>query len=181
MPIVEFMKSTKFQLVAERLDAIFSLLGYPKSMKTDTSPPWDNNNFEHYLKVRNSMHQPSITLWPCSNRPVEQLMQMVSKTIRYNIDCQTNTWKNSICTMLLNYRNSVYPATNETPAKLFFRKETMRFHVTTTLKTPHLTNSIYIISSTMPMPKKILIKNAKNCIIISKLEIKRFFKEERKA
>ena len=26
--------------------------------------------------------------------------------------------------MLLNYRNSIYPATNETPAKLFFRKET---------------------------------------------------------
>ena len=51
-------------------------------------------------------------------------MQMVSKTIQQNIECQTNTWKNSIRTMLLNYRKSIYPATNETPAKLFFRKET---------------------------------------------------------
>ena len=90
MPIVEFMKSTKFQLVPERLDAIFSLLGYPESMKTDNGTPWDSNNLEHYLKI-NVMHEPSITLWPCSNGQVKRFLQMVGKTNQHNRDCQTNT------------------------------------------------------------------------------------------
>ena len=64
MPIVELMKSTKFQSVAERLDAIFSLFGYSKLMKTDNGPPWDRNDFEHYLKARNIMHVPSV---PCGH------------------------------------------------------------------------------------------------------------------
>ena len=124
MPIVEFMKSTKFQSVAERLDALFSLFGYPELMKTDNGPPWDSNDFEHYLKVRNFMHESSIPLWPRSNGQVKQFMQILGKTIRHNIECETNTWKNSIHTMLLNYSKSINPATNETPAKLFFWRET---------------------------------------------------------
>ena len=124
MPIVEFMKSTKFQLVVERLDAIFSLFEYPKLMKTDNGTLWDSNNLEHYLKITNVMHESSITLWPCSNGQVKQFLQMLGKTNQHNRDCQTNTWKNSIRTILLKYHNSIYPANNETPAKLSFRKKT---------------------------------------------------------
>ena len=87
MPIVEFMKSTKFQLVAEQLDAIFSVFGYPKLMKTDNSPPWDSNNLEHYLKITNVTHEPSIKLWPCSNGQVKRFLQMVGKTNQDNTDC----------------------------------------------------------------------------------------------
>ena len=70
------------------------------------------------------MHEPSIPLWPRSSEQVERFMQMLGKTIRHNIDCQTNTWKNSIRIVSLNYRNSIHPTTNETPAKLFFGRET---------------------------------------------------------
>ena len=66
------------------------------------------------------MHESSIPLWPHSNEQVKQFMQILGKTIRHNIECETNTWKNSIHTMLLNYSKSINPATNETPAKLFF-------------------------------------------------------------
>ena len=72
MPIVEFKKPTKLQSVAERLDAIFSLFGYSKLMKTDNGPLRDSNDFEHYLKVRNILHEPSIPLRPRSNGRIER-------------------------------------------------------------------------------------------------------------
>ena len=150
-------------------------------MRTGNGPPWDSNDFEHYLRVRNVMHEPSIPLWPRSNGQDEQFMQMLGKTIRHNIDCQTNTWKNSIRTMLLNYRNSIHPATNETLAKLFFGRET-NYGIPhyDNVKDPSFDKVNLHHQQYNAKAKESIDKKCKNCTITSKFEIKFFFKKERK-
>ena len=123
-PIVEVLKSTKFPTVADRLSNIFSLFGYPHEMKTDNGPPWDSNDFSDYLKERNIKYTPSIPLWPRSNGQVERFMPSITKTIQHLVDSKTTDWKNPLRAMLLNYRNTVHPATGKTPAELFLNRET---------------------------------------------------------
>ena len=79
--------------------------------------------------------------------------------------------------MLLNYRNSIHPATNETPAKLFFGRET-------NYGIPHYDNAKDPSFDRVNLhhqqytakAKENIDKKYKELDHISKLEIKFFFK-----
>ena len=118
-PIIEVLRSTKFQTVGERFDNLFSIFGFPNKVRTDNGPPWDSYDFKRFLEQRNIKHEPSIPLWPRSNGQVERFMQTITKTVQHSSD-----WKQAIRQTLLHYRNTVHPATNETSAKLFLNRET---------------------------------------------------------
>ena len=122
-PIVEIMKSTTGETVSNRLDNLFSLFGYPCRIKTDNGPPWDSVELSEFFKLRNIKHERSIPLWPRSNGQAESFMKVINKSVRHSITSK-GTWKNSLKATLLNYRNCVHPATNETPSKLFYGRET---------------------------------------------------------
>ena len=121
-PIVRITKSTTYQVISTILDDLFSLFGYPNKMTTDNGPPWDSHEFEAFFKSRGIKHNPSIPYWPRSNGQVERFMPNLSKLIRHSYDARTD-WKDTLRSMLLNYRNCVHPATNEKPSSLFFNRE----------------------------------------------------------
>jgi Integrase core domain. len=113
-PIIEVLRSTKLQTVGERFDDLFSLFGFSKKILTDNGPPWDSYDFKRFLEQRNIKHELSIPLSPRSNGRVERFMPSITKTVQHS-----NDWKQP-----LHYRNTVHPATNEKPAKLFLNRET---------------------------------------------------------
>lgn len=121
-PIVEVMKSTTFNIVSTRLDNLFSIFGYPEMIKTDNGPPWDSHEIDLFFKSRGIVHDSSIPYWPRSNGQAERFMPNLSKLIRHSFDAGTD-WKDTLRSMLLNYRNCVHPATNEKPSTLFFGRE----------------------------------------------------------
>ena len=122
-PIAELMKSTNFNTVSNRLDNLFSIFGYPEKIKTDNGPPWDGHEIDLFFKARNIKHRPSIPLWPRSNGQVERFMRNINKIIQH-ANASNTPWKESLRSLMLQYRNSIHSATNETPAKLFFNRET---------------------------------------------------------
>ena len=116
------MKSTTYNVVSTRLDNLFSIFGYPDEITTDNGPPWDGNEIDIFFKSRGIKHTPSIPYWPRSNGPAERFMPNLSKLIRHSYDANT-VWKDTLRSMLLNYRNCIHPATNEKPSTLFFNRE----------------------------------------------------------
>ena len=49
--VVEIMKTTNVNTVIDRLERVFSMLGYPTSIKRDNGPPFSSHEFKKYLNV----------------------------------------------------------------------------------------------------------------------------------
>ena len=121
-PIVEIMKTTSYSIVSTRLDNLVSLFGYPDEITTNNGPPWDSHDIKEFFKSRGIKHTPSIPYWPRSNGQVERFMPNLSKIIRHSYDSKAD-WKDTLRSLLLNYRNCIHPATNEKPSTLFYSRE----------------------------------------------------------
>ena len=126
-PVIEISKNTDSRTVINRLDSVFSLFGFPQDITTDNGPPWNSYEIKKYFEDRNMNHIRITPLLPRSNGQAERFMRMIKKTIQDAINQQVN-WREALKYMLLNYRNTSHPATNEKPSTLFYGREINAVH-----------------------------------------------------
>ena len=76
------MKTTTEYAVIKRLENIFSIFGYPCSVKRDNGPPFNSYAFKEYLRAVNIIDAPITPLHPEANSIVENFNRSLKKLIR---------------------------------------------------------------------------------------------------
>ncbi|XP_060604313.1 uncharacterized protein K02A2.6-like [Ruditapes philippinarum] len=80
-PVVERIKSTAADTVIPRLEAIFSIFGYPEVVKTDNGPPFQSRAFREFADNSGFKHKRITPLHPQANGIVERFMAPLQKAI----------------------------------------------------------------------------------------------------
>ena len=81
-PLVEVMKTTNAAAVINRFEMLFSIFGYPESIKYENGPPFNSSEFRYYLKSVNIRDAPTIPEHPESNAAVESFNRSLKKLVR---------------------------------------------------------------------------------------------------
>ena len=80
-PFTEVMKTANSAAVINRFERLFSILGYPESIKHDNGPPFNSNEFRYYLKSVNIRDASIIPEHPESNAAVESFNRLLKKLV----------------------------------------------------------------------------------------------------
>lgn len=121
-PEVEVVRSTTAASITAKLDRIFAIHGLPVSIVTDNGPQFVANEFHDYVRDRDIDHRKIAPYHPESNAEVERYNATIMKGIRAAIN-DGRDWHRALPNILLAYRSTPHPATNETPAKLLMGRE----------------------------------------------------------
>ena len=119
-PVVEILRSTSANTVIPVFDKVFSMFGVPQVVKTDYGPPF---NSEHFSKFTDCVgfHQRKISpLWPQANATAERFMHTLGIAIRVS-ETVNIPWKQTLNTLLHEYRSTPHSTTEVSPAKLVLR------------------------------------------------------------
>ena len=119
-PVVENVYSTSSKAVIPVLDKLFSMLGFPVTLKSDNGPPFQSSEFKRFMKACGIKHRKIIPLWPRANAQAEGFMKPLQKAIKTAI-VDGKSWKQEMYKFLRNYRATPHSTTNRTPAELLFR------------------------------------------------------------
>ncbi|UYV80723.1 hypothetical protein LAZ67_19001539 [Cordylochernes scorpioides] len=100
-PEVFELRSTKAEMVIEKLKEVFARCGVPEIMMTDNGPPFQSTEMMEFAKEWNVTHTTSSPRFPQSNGMIERTIQTLKSTI---IKCQQS--KQDIYQALLLLRNT---------------------------------------------------------------------------
>ncbi|XP_060576630.1 uncharacterized protein K02A2.6-like [Ruditapes philippinarum] len=104
-PVVERIKSTAADTVIPRLEAIFSVFGYPEVVKTDNGPPFQSRAFREFADNSGFKHKRITPLHPQANGIVERFMAPLQKAIKTAIASRQD-YKRALSRYLMNFRNT---------------------------------------------------------------------------
>ena len=110
-PEVEIVKSTKTSVVIPKLDKIFTTHDIPNIVKTDSSPPFNGEEYSRYLTALGITPKFSMPLWPQGNAKAERFMQPLSKTVR-TVKVENCPWQQELNRFLLQYRTTSHSTRN---------------------------------------------------------------------
>lgn len=126
-PFIKIMKSTTSEATIDALEEIFTLFGYPSVIVSDNGPQLISENFETYLARNGIIHKKSAPYHPQSNGAAERFVQTAKNSIKKMIGMEINPTKKAlnkiIATFLQEYRATPHPTTEQSPAKLFLKRE----------------------------------------------------------
>lgn len=119
---VRFMRSIKSTDIIKRLDQIFSVHGYPISLKTDNAPNFVSDEFKKYLESADINHVTSIPLWPQSNGEVERQNRTLLKYLKI-ANLQRKDLQSELQKFLMAYRTTPHSITGIAPAEMLFKRK----------------------------------------------------------
>ena len=119
-PIASILKSTTTSNIIDKLEACFTMFGYPHEIITDNGPQFISSEFDQYLKQRKIIHRETSTYWPSANGEVERFNRTLVKMIKCAMT-ENKDWRKELQNFLLAYRTTPHSATNFAPADLFFQ------------------------------------------------------------
>ena len=64
------------------MDKIFSMLGIPRTVKTDNGPPFNGEQFSKFAAYMGFHHRKITPLWPQANATAERFMRTLGKCLR---------------------------------------------------------------------------------------------------
>lgn len=121
------MKNITSEKTIEALEEIFALFGYPTVIVSDNGPQLISEMFENYLARNGVIHKKSAPYHPQSNGAAERFVQTAKNAIKKMIGSEINPTKkilNKIIEIFLQeYRATPHAATEQSPAKLFLKRE----------------------------------------------------------
>ena len=97
------MKCTSAATAIPKLENICATRGIPEIIKTDNGPPFQEKDYDDFMKELGSSNKPSTPLWPHGNAEAVQLMKFLEKAIRTAV-IEIKNWQSSISKFLLKYR-----------------------------------------------------------------------------
>lgn len=106
--------------IAEALLSLFSIIGVPKKITTDSDPKFDNDTITDICAIHNIHIHFTTPYNPNSNSPIERLHSTLAEIIRI----QRITDKDDTCNLMkyaiLAYNNTIHSATGFTPFELLY-------------------------------------------------------------
>lgn len=106
--------------IAEALLSLFSIIGIPKKITTDSDPKFDNETITDICAIHNINIHFTTPYNPNSNSPIERLHSTLAEIIRI----QRITDKDDTCNLMkyaiLAYNNTIHSATGFTPFELLY-------------------------------------------------------------
>ncbi|XP_057290865.1 uncharacterized protein LOC130613554 [Hydractinia symbiolongicarpus] len=121
-PEVEFLKSTKAEILIPCLDRMFSTYGNPRNVISDNGPPFSSQKIKSYFKQRGIKHRRITPLWPQANAEAERFMQPLNKIMR-TAKLEHKDWRNEVYRFLFAYRSTPHSTTKVAPSELMFNRK----------------------------------------------------------
>lgn len=118
---VEEVSSTSAKQTISKLRPLFARFGIPQQIVTDNGPPFTSVEFNMFVKYNGIRHTLTPPFHPATNGMAENSVKLVKKRIKLAI-MNNDDVDLALSKFLLAYRNSVHAITNETPAKLMFKR-----------------------------------------------------------
>ncbi|KAG7479351.1 Retrovirus-related Pol poly from transposon [Solea senegalensis] len=115
-PVVEVIHSTSANSVIPVMDKILSMLGIPRTVKTDNGPPFTGEQFSKFAVYMGFHHRKSTPLWPQAKTTAERFMRTLGKCLRV-AHMANIPWKQHLHTFLREYRATPH-STTTSPAEL---------------------------------------------------------------
>lgn len=115
------MNSTTTTNTIEKLRILFSQLGLPKVIVSDNGPQFVSEEFHLFLTQNGIKHITSAPYHPRTNGQAERLVQVFKQAMKSAKE-SCGSIQQKLSTFLFRYRTTPHSLTNETPAKLLYRR-----------------------------------------------------------
>ncbi|XP_041366709.1 uncharacterized protein K02A2.6-like [Gigantopelta aegis] len=113
------MKNTFASQTIIALRNIFARFGLPEQVVSDNGPQFISSEFETFMKRNNIKHITSAPYHPRTNGLAERFVQCFKNAIKHAKN-DGNDLNQKLNTFLLQYRNTPYATTGESPSVLMF-------------------------------------------------------------
>ena len=101
-PEVAIVRSTNTKSTITSLNRIFSTHGLPRRIISDNGPPFQSEEFRHYMITNGITHHKITPLWPQANAEAETFMKPLTKCLQTAV-IDNKDWKLELQLFLLNY------------------------------------------------------------------------------
>lgn len=116
---VEIMNRITAHETVERLDKIFTRLGYPRTITLDNAKQFIGKEFEEYCKTRGIALNHSAPYWPQENGLVERQNRSLLKRLQISHALGRN-WRKDLNDYLVMYYTTPHSSTGKTPTELCY-------------------------------------------------------------
>jgi hypothetical protein len=101
-PEVAIVRSTNAKSTITSLNRIFATHGLPRKIISDNGPPFQSEEFRHYMITNGITHHKITPLWPQANAEAETFMKPLTKCLQTAV-IDNKDWKLELQLFLLNY------------------------------------------------------------------------------
>lgn len=116
---VRVMRSTVSERIIDQMDDIFSVHGFPVTLKTDNGPQFISREFSEYCDINGIKLTHTTARWAQANGEVERQNQSLGKRMKIAQE-EGRNWRIELRKYLRQYRSLPHPATGRSPAELLF-------------------------------------------------------------
>ncbi|CAB4000900.1 Uncharacterized protein K02A2.6, partial [Paramuricea clavata] len=124
-PEVAIVRSTNAKSTITSLNRIFATHGLPRRIISDNGPPFQSEEFRHYMITNGITHHKITPLWPQANAEAENFMKPLTKCLQTAV-IDNKDWKEELQLFLLNYRATPHCTTKVPPATALFGRNIRR-------------------------------------------------------
>lgn len=118
---VEIVRSTKTSTVILDKSQTRSLQHIPTIVKTDNGPPFNGDEYSHYMKTLGIKPEFATPRWSQGNAEVERFMQPLGQSLKA-AKIEGRPWQQELNRFLLQYRTTLHITTGVPPAELLFNR-----------------------------------------------------------
>lgn len=116
---VEVMRIITAESTIERLDVIFTRLGFPYTITLDNGRQFVSDKFHEYCEQNGIYLNHTAPYWPQANGEVERQNRSLLKRLQIG-NALLGEWKSELKRFLLMYNTTPHTVTNRTPTELMF-------------------------------------------------------------
>lgn len=119
---VDILSSITSASIIDSLDRLFTIFGYPLTLKTDNAKSFTSVEFNKYMEEHGITLRHSTPLWPESNGQIERQNRSLLKAMRI-AQAEGLNWKTELRKFLIAYRTTPHTTTAVSPGELLFGRK----------------------------------------------------------
>ena len=100
----------------------FATFGIPNIFVTDRGTQFTSNEFSNFMKRNGVQHKMGAPYHPATNGQAERYVQTIKNKL-CAMACNKLNVEEKLCSILLNYRKTIHPATGKSPSMMVFGRQ----------------------------------------------------------